>query len=428
MAKKGLTTREFIRLSFVGLSGIAIGSLIGPALDIYKEFKRASNIQTPLRVMSDLERMIINSPFPPNTQFLGLNMPFNLEEGGFAFDMANDPAIKTTFKRFDRYGFANDEDFSLKKPDGEYRVLVIGDSNITTLGVPNMYNVPMQLEDISKKSGKKNVRVINLGKPLSSMLHYVRTYKYIGKLFEPDVVVFSITQSNDLLELKPYTMMDFYSVPFIHLNPTPEGYEEAGPVIDDLHKGTLKGNALLDKFPNQPFKPKIIDIPDKLVTLLSEAEKRIESFDKGAFFQGGCQQLWIRALSETGLFEELSQRADYCFWSLGLDLAKSKNNPEIYFVLLPSPHEGFSQIKGTTDRISQYLDRLGLPKAPSFDRIRTVLSDAIVNRLGLPHDHVIDVKPDLLEVEDPFLIHDLHLSKNGSNAIAEAIYKRLNKN
>jgi len=427
MAK--LTKRELFRLFFVAGSSLAIGSLLPLSCDVVKEYRRSLNIKTPIRVMSDLERMINNSPFPPNTQFLGLTMPWNYEfpqETTIEFPTASSDG--SFIKRCNKFGLP-DTDFSLDKPEGEVRIIITGDSNVLGHGIPNEDTFPQRLGEMFRQSNQRNIRVINAGKSLATIYHQSLKYEHMLSLMKPDILVVSVTLSNDILELLPYAMMDFFMVPMTYLKATDDGYEMRGPVIENNTKGVvMKGDSLIKRLSNQPFKPKGIDV-NSFRSYLSEHETKMHEFSEGAFFQGGCQGFYLRALAKQGIWPELTQRIQYSFLDLKRTLETKKNPPQVYLLLLPSPYENPSIfISGEVRKISDYIDRQNLPQGPTFDEIRSSVIDAATDYGGIPKSNIIDPKPNLLKEEDCFNMSDFHFSPKGCKAIAEAIYKRLKKN
>lgn len=98
------------------------------------------------------------------------------------------------------------EDFSLKKPPGERRILFEGDSFILGFGVRDEMTVTSQLANelgkIDRSNPFYNAKVINAGYsggfgPDGYFLHLKET----GMKLEPDLVVFSIFVYNDLSDI-----------------------------------------------------------------------------------------------------------------------------------------------------------------------------------------------------------------------------------
>ena len=199
------------RLVFGGLMFV-MGILVTELPPILKTYLRARHTAI-INIPDELEALVKNSPFPQGTQFLDLTRQWCQK-------ISSDTIECRYVKEFNKYGFRG-EDFPLEKPMGEFRIIIVGDSN--TEGATLLTETFPQQYQLNKKD-KRNIRVINAGKGGSGLFEYVLRYENICSLMDPDVVVFAITLSNDLFELLP-------SVRGNYLASTKEGYEEYGSVV-----------------------------------------------------------------------------------------------------------------------------------------------------------------------------------------------------
>jgi hypothetical protein len=104
-----------------------------------------------------------------------------------------------------------DQDHAIKKKDGVYRILLLGDSFMEALQVPFEESFPKLLEERLRKAGLHNVEVINAavsGWGTEDELAYLTRY---GKRLEPNLILVAMTLHNDVsdnLREKFYTLKD----------------------------------------------------------------------------------------------------------------------------------------------------------------------------------------------------------------------------
>ena len=106
------------------------------------------------------------------------------------------PNYKATYLgveyRHNRFGLRG-EDFPLEKPDGEYRILFVGDSIVQGAYVREEEGVAEQLQARwRQRSGYENTRVINAGVTSYDLKRYLTFYQHKGAKFEPDVVLIGL--------------------------------------------------------------------------------------------------------------------------------------------------------------------------------------------------------------------------------------------
>ncbi len=82
------------------------------------------------------------------------------------------------------------KEFSIPKPAGVYRVVVYGGSSTFGSESPDDKTYPAQLEEIlQKRTGKKNIEVINYGAHSKSLYWIAQQYFKDGNRLQPDLVI-----------------------------------------------------------------------------------------------------------------------------------------------------------------------------------------------------------------------------------------------
>jgi len=98
------------------------------------------------------------------------------------------------------HGLIDNEEFSIKKPNDEFRIIVLGDSYTASIGTHNTW--PQELQNILekdldwKKITKKKTRVINFGRDLYGVNQMERAFSTEAINFEPDLVIVNVTTDN----------------------------------------------------------------------------------------------------------------------------------------------------------------------------------------------------------------------------------------
>lgn len=139
-------------------------------------------------------------------------------------------------------GLREDREISIQKPDGVYRIIVLGDSFAFGFGVDRDKSFEAVLEHDLNKDEKlqgKKVEVINMG--FASGYSPDSAYVYLKKIahkFQPDLVLHVFCYSNDIgnvLEHRPYSDYDDNGLPIkIDFKPVlidPIAHQRIGRVI-----------------------------------------------------------------------------------------------------------------------------------------------------------------------------------------------------
>lgn len=91
-----------------------------------------------------------------------------------------------------------DRERTVKKPEGVFRILVLGDSFMEALQVPYEKSFPSLLERALEQQGAKRVEVVNAsvsGWGTDDELQYLTTY---GMQWSPDLILVAMTLHNDI--------------------------------------------------------------------------------------------------------------------------------------------------------------------------------------------------------------------------------------
>jgi hypothetical protein len=91
-----------------------------------------------------------------------------------------------------------DLEHHLEKPDGVFRILVLGDSFMEANSVKLEESFHRQVEELARAAGKK-VEVINMGVAGYGTLQEYLVFEHIGHLYNPDLVLVGFYDGNDLI-------------------------------------------------------------------------------------------------------------------------------------------------------------------------------------------------------------------------------------
>ena len=91
-----------------------------------------------------------------------------------------------------------DLEHQVKKPDGVFRILVLGDSFMEANSVKLEESFHRQVEELARAAGKK-VEVINMGVAGYGTLQEYLVFEHIGRLYDPDLVLVGFYDGNDLI-------------------------------------------------------------------------------------------------------------------------------------------------------------------------------------------------------------------------------------
>jgi len=131
------------------------------------------------------------------------------------------------------HGFRGEET-TLEKPDGTYRIMVLGDSFVTALEVEEDETFPAQLEALLT-SADAPVEVLNAGIPGAGPAQYMLYLESEGIDYNPDLVLVVHTASNDAIDTLNYNSVD---------------WDKQGPItLDDVHDASTISASFFEERP-----------------------------------------------------------------------------------------------------------------------------------------------------------------------------------
>jgi len=155
------------------------------------------------------------------------------------------------------WGHRSDQEYMLEKPEGKFRVLVLGDSMTAGLGIKNVKNTyPKKLEYyLNKKLEVPKFEIINTGHPAWSTDNELFDLFANGFKFQPDMVILGYFH-NDINDFRDSDSprADFLSCDVGEI----ELISDKGPLKNLLKQShlykfvNLKINRLLEKIGNKP--------------------------------------------------------------------------------------------------------------------------------------------------------------------------------
>lgn len=210
------------------------------------------------------------------------------------------------------------KEIPLEKPNGEKRVLVLGDQFAEGVGVEENETFSARLEHYFSGKGQGTVRFINGGVTATGPLQYWRLFYRVGVKYNPDIILVSL-YANDLYNITEVnlTLKDLYRFT--------RGYETKKPGIKKLLHG---------------FFPRIytmlLQLKDQLLGI--ELQPRIRLTQYGIWNVGEQKKDFVeqtvQLAKKMGIPDD-----DIIKWKNSLDykLVKAANSGKIYGALLSYP-------------------------------------------------------------------------------------------
>ena len=103
--------------------------------------------------------------------------------------------------------FRRDIGKSINKPEGVFRIVVLGDSVAYGQGVPPNDSLPAQLEKLLNLKSKVDIEVVNLAHNGYSIYDYLFRLGFDGIAYKPDLVLLVLSHDDALLE-RPETPLE----------------------------------------------------------------------------------------------------------------------------------------------------------------------------------------------------------------------------
>lgn len=130
---------------------------------------------------------------PPEYRFPDPVFGWALEPGAkYQYHMPED----TVTVSYNSQGW-HDVEHEINKPEGVFRILILGDSFMEAYSVEMEEGFHRQLERLARATGE-NVEVINLAVGGYGTLQEYLVYHHIGRLYDPDLVLLGFFDRNDM--------------------------------------------------------------------------------------------------------------------------------------------------------------------------------------------------------------------------------------
>lgn len=281
---------------------------------------------------------------------------------------------------------ARGPEFSFHKPQGEKRIICVGDSYTFGLGVGDKETFPAYLQDFINKD-YSNVKVINFGCNGHTILHEVNLIKKYGLRLKPDYVIVASsinTDFNEIIELK-------YNLGYM---PTP-GYN----FIKLCIRKTAIGNILLKRWNSKKVKDILRKRNELQLKSKKSASKKINlrlNFVEKAYASESIQTPLDIYINK---FDELVKLA-------------RENNFQIIYVIMPWGLTSLSKAK--IDKA--YCNNREITAYDFFEMLK--------NRYG--KEVILIELMSYFNFKDLFLT-DGHLNTKGNKLAATIIYKEIKK-
>lgn len=355
-------------------------------------------------------------------------LPFELKPNLNITHIGNTHEFSYTVKT-NSLGFRMDE-FSVEKPNDEFRILMLGDSMTFGYGVEVAENLPSRLEkklnEYLMKNGVngKKVKIINAGfADGKSPDTYYLYLKKLGVDLKPDLLIINYFINNDVADLDDtvWEKVDSEGLPekissrttyidddYTRLKGNFQNWKFAVPVLRDSNLWILFSTALESKSPETVVRvKKFLNISDS--PLISEGEVF------SCIFDSLCNEK-MNLLTDK-YFEVLKATTD---------LAKTNNVPLIVSLLPANP-----QVKKAYEGLSGF-DFSSLKDPKGLEGIVEKLADLnpqkqIMEKLNGLDVGVIDPLPYMArpDYRDLYFEKDGHATKLGNERFSQAFFDYL---
>jgi hypothetical protein len=123
-------------------------------------------------------------------------------KGLYQYDRELGFKVRSYANGTNRFGF-NDKDYSLFKPEGIVRILVVGDSFGWAGGKDGNYTALLE-KKFAEYYGTHRVDIINSGYPMTHTGEQLEMLKKYGLQYQPDIVFLGFFAGNDFIDADPY--------------------------------------------------------------------------------------------------------------------------------------------------------------------------------------------------------------------------------
>ncbi len=342
-----------------------------------------------------------------------------------------DPQTGTIHTRRNNCGFREDSDTPVSKPEGVYRILVLGDSH-TDGACLNSESFPNRLEaDLNAQASTPRCDVINAGQVVFSPYQEWWLYERVGTHFTPDLIVVAMYCGNDYWDLQQTSDR-------VHLTGTGERFvHQAGPPV---------AHPMIEPMPPPPtFRRQAKDfLRDHFATYHAMAEigplrsafgtppqyspfelkvQKLPPGSRAAYFQSQGQAAYF-----VDAPEKLSESHAMFKHTVGLfqDSAR-RDRAELLFLVIPTLREVCPEVD--PQGLATAIDKLQISTEQAC--LDTAIRGLAVQAIREAQSEVIDLYAPLRAAEQSQrglrLYHkfDHHLAPDGHRVVADVLAKRI---
>ena len=305
-----------------------------------------------------------------------------------------------------QFGF-NDQDYSLQKPSGTIRVLVVGDS-FNWIGGRDGNYVGRLRRKLKEHYGDQSIDVINAGYPGTHSGEQLGLLKKYGLQYNPDLVVLGFFVGNDFLDAHPYRKTIVVNDSLLQIDRNDEHRFLGFPII-------LQSRMLL--FLQQRYRVyrNAKDIQAKSES--GEQPRRKGELSEENFLNIERTRLQFCNLKIGPAFK---LQTDYAFQSISEMEALLKSRG-INFVVAIYPDE-FQVNRQLFDLI---VEKYQLKKE-DFDPFRAQsLLTSFLRQKGIPHLDFLDEFRAEGQKQDLYLPRNTHWNESGNELAANILFKDL---
>jgi len=321
-----------------------------------------------------------------------------------------------------------DLEHAVKKPDGVFRILVLGDSFMEANSVELNDAFHRRVEELARAAGS-NTEVINMGVAGYGTLQEYLVYRDIGQLYEPDLVLLGFYLGNDLANNSPELASSLTAEgavtntrPF--LDPTEPTRWTVTPVdFERAQRSYAENMASLEANRNK--------LTEKLI-LLRLASAGIKRIPVPEFLKGWgsnpepidreAQELALMGVNycvEPAEFARAWDTTERILARLKEDV--DAHGSQLVVFTVPALEEvSVDRMKAVTADVA-YPDKLCLDEAPGYRRLSLMLTKLDIEQISLLPDFRRVMREDGINLYQS----DLHWNQAGHALAAERVVSEL---
>ena len=321
-----------------------------------------------------------------------------------------------------------DREHAVEKPEGVFRILVLGDSFMEASSVKLDDTFHRRLEGYARAAGK-NVEVINMGVAGYGTLQEYLVFQHIGRFYNPDLVLVGFYDGNDLinnsLELSSFLTEEGQVTkarPFLDLN-EPEGWAITPVDFEGAQRSYAKNEASLEAKRNRLTEKLIllrllnagiarIPVPE----FLKSQESKLEPFDKSH------QELVLMGVNycvEPAEYTRAWDATERIFTRF--NEAVEASGAKLVVFTVPTLEEVSLEYMKSVDADVAYPEKLCLEKAPGHVRLNRMLKKLNIDQISLLPDFRRGVREGGIKLYQS----DLHWNSKGHALAAERVLSEL---